>query len=173
MATRLAAESVHGGLTRQLPTAPARISPSRSYVETDATAVTLGGMTDADVNRVPDDLGQPGSFLTLADRTPVYARDGEQVGRVEHVLAEPAIDIFDGIVLDRSRLPGGHRFVDAAHVAEIHERGVLLTIAASEADQLPEPSENPGALRADPAEPLEGELERKLQQAWNLISGRR
>jgi uncharacterized protein YrrD len=119
-----------------------------------------------------DDLGAAGSFLTLADGTPVYARDGEQVGRVAHVLAEPAIDIFDGIVLDRSRLPGGIRFVDAAHVAEIHDRGVLLTITAAEADQLPEPSENPAAMRADPAEPLEGELERKLRQAWERISGR-
>ena len=117
-------------------------------------------------------LGQPGSFLTLTDGTPVYTRDGEDVGRVAHVLAEPKIDIFDGIVLDRSRLPGGHRFVDAAHVGEIHERGVILAIAASEADQLPEPTENPAAMRADPAEPLASELERKLRRAWELISGR-
>ena len=117
------------------------------------------------------DLGTPGSFLTLTEGAPVYSREGEDLGRVAHVLAEPEIDIFDGLVLDRSRLPGGHRFVDAAHVEEIFERGVVLTIAAGEADQLPEPSENPAAMRADPAGPLEGELERKLRRAWERIRG--
>jgi uncharacterized protein YrrD len=117
------------------------------------------------------DLGTPGSFLTLAEGAPVYSRDGEELGRVAHVLAEPEIDIFDGIVLDRSRLPGGHRFVDAAHVEEIFERGVVLTIVAGEADQLPQPSENPAAMREDPAAPLEAELERKLRHAWDRISG--
>ena len=129
-------------------------------------------MSTTDEARSPDNLGPPGSFLTLTDGTPVYTRDGEDVGRVAYVLAEPKIDIFDGIVLDRSRLPGGHRFVDAAHVGEILERGVILTIAASEADQLPEPSENPAAMRADPAEPLGPELEKKLRRAWETISGR-
>lgn len=113
-----------------------------------------------------DDLGAPGSFLTLASDTPVYARDGEEVGQVAHVLAEPSIDIFDGIVLDRSKLPGGHRFIDAAHIESIHERGVALTITAGEADELPEPGAHPG----DGVQ-HEGELADKLRRAWDLISG--
>lgn len=117
------------------------------------------------------DLGGQGSFLTLPVGTAVYARDGTEVGRVEHVLAEPEIDIFDGIVLDRSKLPGGHRFVDAAHVGEIHERGVVLTILASEANELPEPGRNPGD-RSSAEAAGEGELEAKLRRAWELISGR-
>jgi hypothetical protein len=119
-----------------------------------------------------EDLGDPGSYVTLEPGAAVFASDGVEVGRVAHVLAEPAVDIFDGIVLERGGLLGGHRFVDAAHVGEIFERGVVLTIDAEGAGSLPEPSENPAAMTADPAEPVDSELERKLRRAWDLISGR-
>ena len=80
----------------------------------------------------------------------MYSSDGKKLGRVEHVLAAPNIDIFDGIVLDTSVLPGGHRFVDAPEVAEIYERGVVLKIDAAAAEALPEPSANPGAIEVGP-----------------------
>src|SRR5262249_39687924 len=66
-----------------------------------------------------DDLGQPSSYLALQEGIGVYSSDGERIGKVEHVLAVPEDDIFDGIVLDTSVLPGGHRFVDAPQVQEI------------------------------------------------------
>jgi len=113
------------------------------------------------------DLGAKASYLNLERGMPVYARDGEEIARVAHVLAEPNVDIFDGIVLAHSRLPGSHRFVDAAHVDDVYERGVVLTIAISEADQLPEPT--PGE---EIDGPLDSELDRKLRRAWELISGR-
>lgn len=117
------------------------------------------------------DLGAPGSYITLQPGVAVYASDGEQLGVVEHVLAEPDKDIFDGIVLDTSVLSGGHRFVDAPQVGEIHERGVLLSLDRAAADQLPEPSENPAAMDATPDDTTEGELERKLRRAWDYLSG--
>ena len=85
------------------------------------------------------DLGAPASYLTLAAGIPVYSTDGQRLGDVEHVLAEPEKDIFDGIVFDASPLPGGHRFVDAPEVEAIYERGVLLSIDAAAADALPKP----------------------------------
>ena len=75
-----------------------------------------------------EDLGAPASYLTLAEGMPVYSSDGEELGKVEHVLADPDLDVFDGIVLDTSVLPGGRRFVDATQVAESYERGVVLTL---------------------------------------------
>jgi uncharacterized protein YrrD len=117
------------------------------------------------------DLGGPGSYMTLQPGVPVYSSDGEELGVVEHVLAEPEKDIFDGIVLDTSVLPGGHRFVDAPVVGEIHERGVVLSLDRRAAEQLPEPSANPAAMAASPDDAAEGELERKLRRAWDLISG--
>src|SRR4051812_48642684 len=120
------------------------------------------------------DLGEPSSYLALEKGAEVYTCDGERIGRVEHVLAVPDDDIFDGIVLDTSVLPGGHRFVDADQVEEIFERGPLLKIEREAADRLPEPTPNPAALEVTPddvAEGSEGALKRKLHRAWQLISG--
>lgn len=117
------------------------------------------------------DLGAPSSYLALTEGVPVYSSDEQELGRVEHVLAAPKVDIFDGIVIDRSRLPGGHRFVDAPEVAEIFERGVVLKITAAEAQELPTPEANPATMGADPADVEGGDLERKLRHAWERISG--
>jgi hypothetical protein len=118
------------------------------------------------------DLGAPTSFLTLPKGVPVYSSDGEELGKVEHVLSAPNIDIFDGIVLDTSVLPGGHRFVDAPEVDEIFERGVVLTIDAAAARGLPQPGANPGSIDVDPADLVEGGHQSKLSRAWDLISGK-
>jgi uncharacterized protein YrrD len=121
-----------------------------------------------------EDLGDPTSYRTLAKGAEVYSRDGAKLGEVEHVLADPEADIFDGIVLDTSVLPGGHRFVDARQVDEIFERGVLLELDRAAAQTLPEPSENPAALEvtADDVAERDDELKRKLRRAWDLISGK-
>jgi len=119
------------------------------------------------------DLGEPSSYLMLKKGTPVFSCDGEGLGELEHVLADPDSDIFDGLVIDRSVLPGGHRFVDADQVEEIFERGVLLKLDRSAAEALPEPSENPAAMEASPGDEVPGELESKLRRAWDLISGKR
>jgi hypothetical protein len=118
-----------------------------------------------------DDLGAPISYLALDKGAPVYSSDGKELGRVEHVLAEPEEDIFDGFVIDTSVLPGGHRFVDAPEVAAIHERGVVLKLDAAAAGQLPEPSANPGVLEADGDDAPPSPLQQKLSRAWDLISG--
>ena len=122
------------------------------------------------------DLGEPSSYLALEEGVEVYSSDGERVGKVEHVLAVPEDDIFDGIVLDTSVLPGGHRFVDAPQVQEIFERGVLLKIDRAAADQLPEPSDNPAVMEVGPddlSDPEQSALRKKLGRAWDLISGKR
>jgi uncharacterized protein YrrD len=121
-----------------------------------------------------EDLGSPSSYLELGKGAECFSCDGERVGKVEHVLAVPEDDIFDGIVLDTSVLPGGHRFVDAEQVEEIFDRGVLLKIDRTVAEGLPEPSANPAAMEVsadDVAESDEGKLKRKLHRAWELISG--
>ncbi len=118
------------------------------------------------------ELGAPTSFLTLPKGVPVFSSDGEEIGKVEYVLSAPNIDIFDGIVLDTSVLPGGHRFVDAPEVAEIYERGVVLTIDAATARNLPQPSANPGSIDVDPGDLAKGERQSKLSRAWDLISGK-
>jgi hypothetical protein len=126
----------------------------------------------ARLGRTMDDLGAPTSFLTLPKGVPVYSSDGEKLGKVEYVLSAPNIDIFDGIVLDTSVLPGGHRFVDAPEVAEIYEGGVVLSIDAAAARNLPEPGANPGSLDIDADDLAKGGSQSKLRRAWDLISGK-
>jgi uncharacterized protein YrrD len=117
------------------------------------------------------DLGAPASYLTLSPGVAVYSRDGKRLGEVEHVLAEPDEDIFDGILFDASPLPGGHRFVDAPDVDEIYEGGVVLKLDAEAAKGLREPTANPATMSASPDDVTDSELERKLRRAWDLISG--
>jgi hypothetical protein len=123
-----------------------------------------------------EDLGAPASFLVLEEGTAVYASDETKLGEVEHVLADEDTNIFDGIVIDRSVLPGGQRFVDASQVDEIYERGVVLTVDAASAERLPEPSENPAAMEVTGEDFVErewdDELEAKLKRAWDRISGK-
>lgn len=90
------------------------------------------------------DLGQPDSYLDLKAGTAVYSSDEQLLGKVERVRAAVDLDIFDGIVIDRGHRSGGHRYVDAAQVREIFERGVALSISAEEADRLPEPDGDTG-----------------------------
>jgi uncharacterized protein YrrD len=123
-----------------------------------------------------EDLGAPASYLVCGEGTAVYSSDGEKLGEVEHVLADADSDIFDGIVIDRSVLPGGHRFVDASQIDEIYERGVVLTVDAAAAQSLPEPSANPAAMETTGEDFVErewdDELEAKLKRAWDRISGK-
>ena len=86
-----------------------------------------------------EDLGHPVSYLVAKKGIPVFATDGEKLGRVIEVQAAPEANMFDGIVFDTKRGPGGRRFVDAPEVDGIYERGVVLKIDAAEADSLPKP----------------------------------
>jgi hypothetical protein len=119
-----------------------------------------------------DDLGPPIAYVAVEHGIPVFAGDGTKVGTVEHVLADPDADVFDGIIIDTHLGPGGWRFVDAPDVGQIHERGVLLKIDGAAAEKLPMPEANPAELRVDPADAEEGAVMEKLRRAWDYISGR-
>jgi hypothetical protein len=119
-----------------------------------------------------EDLGAPASYLTLEKGAACYSSDGQAVGKVEHVLADPDLDLFDGFVLDKSVLPGGHRFVDADQVDEIYERGVVLTVDAAAAKSLPEPAPSPGQIEVGPDDVVPDEMRDKLHRAWDRISGK-
>ena len=117
------------------------------------------------------DLGDPTSYLELPEGVPVLSADGQEVGRVAHVLADADSDIFDGLVIHAHRGPGGHRFADAAQIESLHTGGVVLTLDAAAADALPEPGENPSVMAADPDDTTPDDLGDKLKRAWAWISG--
>jgi hypothetical protein len=116
--------------------------------------------------------GEPVSYLTLEAGTDVISSDGERVGEVQHVLGDADADIFDGIVIDTSRAPGGLRFVDAPDVAELRDDAAVLAVSSEDVERLPKPEPNPAVLEHHGAEDSESELQRKLGRAWDLISGK-
>jgi hypothetical protein len=118
------------------------------------------------------DLGQPSSYIALEEGTKVYSSDRRELGEVQHVLADPGLDVFDGFVLDTTALPGGHRFVDASQVTEVYERGVVLKIDASAAERLPEPTANPGEVEVGPDDLVAAKKPGKLRRAWDLLTGK-
>jgi uncharacterized protein YrrD len=119
-----------------------------------------------------EDLGEPTSYLVVDKGVPVYSSDGQNLGRVVRVLSEAKVDMFDGIVIDTTPGPGGHRFVDAPEVGEIFERGVVLKIDAAAAAELPKPGENPGTLNVSAADVAGAPRPGALRRLWNLISGK-
>ena len=118
-----------------------------------------------------DDLGPPSSYLAVRKGVPVFSSDDEELGRLVEVLKDAKADMFDGLIFDTTRGPGGHRFVDAPEVGEIFEAGIVLKIDAAEAAELRPPGENPGLIDVNP-----GEFSRTgpgfLQRAWNFLSGK-
>jgi uncharacterized protein YrrD len=115
------------------------------------------------------DLGDPISYLVLSKGTPVLSSEGHELGRVEHVLADADADVFDGVIVELRG--GGHRFVDAPEVANIHQRGVVLSLDEAGVAGLHEPQANPATLETGPDDTTREGLNDKLRRAWDYLSG--
>lgn len=119
-----------------------------------------------------EELGRETAFPALEEGTPVYDRTGERVGVVETVLIEA--DIFEGVIIHTHPLPGRHLFADVDQIAELRERGVLLSV---DRDQLREPSHDHkrrARKRSGNAGKAAGEtpLQARLRRAWDWITRR-
>jgi uncharacterized protein YrrD len=116
---------------------------------------------------VPADLGPPVSYLVLSEGTPVFDRRGTRVGVVDEVVADMALDVFEGLVVHTEPLPGRHLFATAEQVDEMHERGVLLSVQRDALRPY-----RPGDSRHDREAPADGTLHALLRRAVDRISGR-
>jgi len=119
-----------------------------------------------------DQLGAPISWRVLAQKTPVYAEGGVAVGIVRHVMALPAEDIFDGIVLHTQT---GDRFVPAENIMAMHEHAVALSLDAAAVEALAPPQPGPAAMTVD-ADTLTAKhlttLNSLAADTWHRLSGR-
>lgn len=111
------------------------------------------------------DLGGLVAFTALADGTPVYDREGRRIGVVEHVMDVGGI--FEGVIVHTHPLPGRHRYADPDQIAEIRERGVVLSVSEEE---LHDPQQE---LRRRRTGPGENPLEAQVRRAWDWLTGRR
>jgi sporulation protein YlmC with PRC-barrel domain len=87
------------------------------------------------------DDGNPIHYAAVKRGTPVYASDGQQVGKVDEVVDNYEEHILDGFVIETTN--GELRFVDAPEVARTAERAVRLSIDSDAAAQLPPPEKGP------------------------------
>jgi sporulation protein YlmC with PRC-barrel domain len=109
---------------------------------------------------VSQDDGYPIHYAAVKRGTPVYASDGQQVGKVDEVIDNYREGILDGFVIetDDDQL----RFVDAPEVARTAERAVRLTIDSAAVAQLPPPEK--GAPEFSPRR--SGRLGKLLGGKW-------
>lgn len=120
-------------------------------------------LTSSGIFRTVDE-GQPIAYQMLEDGVPVLSSDGKQVGKVGAVLSAPEKDVFHGLLIETH----GHgiRFVEAASIASLHERGVDLRIDAEAAAKLPGPEHRAPVYDEDPSR----------QQGWrhwvHVLTGR-
>jgi hypothetical protein len=73
----------------------------------------------------------PIAWLALEEGTPIVASDGEQVGKVDAVIADRQKDIFSGITF-RPGVLGTSLFVPAEKIDRLSEEAVHLVIAAAD-----------------------------------------
>ena len=76
------------------------------------------------------------AYTALLPGTPVQTSDGEEFARVERVLVDAKVDVFDGIVV---RVADGTRFVDADQIGQIFTSHVCTTLSGAEVAELPVP----------------------------------
>jgi hypothetical protein len=130
-------------------------------------------MGDAGASVVGDagavqDMGPPVAYLALREDTPVYDRDGRRIGLVDRVVADEPMDIFRGIVVHTLPRPGRHLFADADDVAELRERGVVLSVGR---DALSEPLGG-RPIRSTRNGSAGGMVQPRLRRAWDWLTGR-
>jgi hypothetical protein len=114
---------------------------------------------------IMDNLGAPVSYLALQTHLPVYDRDGNRIGVIEHVLADEGSDIFHGLVVRAEYLLHRPVFAARGQIDTLYERGVTLTVTA---DDLREPAEDP--IAADATDDSVAEQAREgLRRAWEWL----
>jgi uncharacterized protein YrrD len=77
----------------------------------------------------------PIAWLALEEGTPIFTSDGEQVGKVVDIVADPAQDIFSGVSFRRALLDKA-LFVPADRIDSLTSEAVRLTIPEAAIDDL-------------------------------------
>ena len=85
---------------------------------------------------MPEAHDHPIAYTALQPGTPVQTSDGSPFARVQAVLVDEKVSVFDGIVVETAE---GTRFVDAPQIDSIHTTYVRTTLSAEQAANLPQP----------------------------------
>lgn len=98
---------------------------------------------------MPDDEEYEVSWLALSHGTPVFAKDGKEIGKVSHILADVQKDIFDGIGF-KEHLLGAEEMLPASAVDVITNRKVTLTLTSDEVKEKSQTFKAEQEFKVDP-----------------------
>ena len=88
------------------------------------------------------DEERPISWIAIAEATPVFSSDGEEIGPIHEVLGSQEEDIFHGIEVGHGVL-AGPVLIPAEKVTSITNRRIDVAMTAEEIRQLPPFHEQP------------------------------
>jgi hypothetical protein len=97
-------------------------------------------------------MADPVSWLVIDPGWAVVAADGSELGKVEEVVGDTGVDIFNGLSVSTGFL-ARPRYVPAEQVAEITQGRVRLALTRDQFERLSEFKEPPASLEVSAADP--------------------
>ncbi len=97
-------------------------------------------------------MADPVSWLVIEPGWEVVASDGGELGKVEEVVGDTGVDIFNGISVSTGFL-ARPRYVPAEQVAEITQGRIRLSLTRELFERLPEFREPPASIEVSAADP--------------------
>jgi hypothetical protein len=107
------------------------------------------------------------SYQAATRGTPVLTRAGERIGKLEHVLQDPQLDLFDGLVIHTHH---GLRFVDANQVERITKISIRTSLTEEQVADLPQP-DGPPVYEIDALAVIDQDLNATLMRLFNRPYG--
>lgn len=80
------------------------------------------------------------SYHAAVPGSRVLSASGHEIGKLEHVLEVPELDLFDGIVIHTH---AGLRFIDPDRIEKITRSSIRCSISDAQAARLPPPDGPP------------------------------
>jgi uncharacterized protein YrrD len=97
-------------------------------------------------------MADPVSWLVIEPGWEVVASDGAEIGKVEEVVGDTGVDIFNGLSVSTGFL-ARPRYVPAEQIAEITQGRIRLTVPHDQFERLSEFKEPPASIEISSADP--------------------
>jgi uncharacterized protein YrrD len=114
-----------------------------------------------------ENLGAPVAHTGLTEGVPVYDQAGRRIGVLDDVMTDGATGIFKGVLIHTMPLPGRHLYATEDQIAELRERGVLLSVVGEALQPPPERRRRHDVAGRAPESPIESALRR----LWDRMTG--
>jgi hypothetical protein len=112
-------------------------------------------------------MPDPVAWVVIEPGWKVVASDGSDVGRVEEVVGDENVDIFDGLVVSSSLFGRSKKYVPSEQVGDIYTNEVHLKLTPDEIERLGEYEEAAASEQIEPVD-APNPIVRALKRAFFL-----